>query len=162
MMNKIEQLDHAMVSYNQGDIARINHAHAVHDYAKIIGSQEEISKKELFILESAAILHDIGIKVCEEKYNSTSGKLQEKEGSIVAKKILENLNYENIDRILFLIGHHHSYDNISGIDYQILIEADLIVNFKEENTPKKTIKKLYESIFKTKTGKQLCEDIFKI
>ena len=161
-MNKIEELDSAMAKYNHGDIARINHARDVHNYAKIIGRQEEISKKEMFILESAAILHDIGIKVCEEKYNSTSGKLQEKEGPIVAKKILEDLNYENIDRILFLIGHHHSYNDISGIDYQILIEADLIVNFKEENTPKKTIKKLYESIFKTKTGKQLCKDIFKI
>ena len=161
-MNKIEELDSAMAKYNHGDITRINHARDVHNYAKIIGRQEEISKKEMFILESAAILHDIGIKVCEEKYNSTSGKLQEKEGPIVAKKILEDLNYENIDRILFLIGHHHSYNDISGIDYQILIEADLIVNFKEENTPKKTIKKLYKSIFKTKTGKQLCEDIFKI
>ena len=161
-MTKIEQLDSAMVSYNHGNTARINHAHAVHNYAKIIATQEEISKKEMFILENAAILHDIGMKVCEEKYNSTSGKLQEKEGPIVSKIILEDLNYENIDRILFLIGHHHSYNDISGIDYQILIEADLIVNFKEENTPKKTIKKLYESIFKTKTGKQLCEDIFKI
>ncbi len=161
-MNKIEELDYAMVNYNQGDIARINHARDVHNYAKIIGVEEEISEKDLFILESAAILHDIGIKVCEEKYNSTSGKLQEKEGPIVAKEILENLNYENIHRILFLIGHHHSYDNISGIDYQILIEADLIVNFKEENTPKKTIKKLYERVFKTKAGKKLCEDIFKI
>ena len=148
-----------MAKYNHGDIARINHAHAVHNYAKIIATQEEISKKEMFILENAAILHDIGMKVCEEKYNSTSGKLQEKEGPIVSKIILEDLNYENIDRILFLIGHHHSYNDISGIDYQILIEADLIVNFKEENTPKKTIKKLYESIFKTKTGKQLCEKL---
>ena len=122
-------------------------------------NQKSKHEYELFNLESAAILHAIGIKVCEEKYNSTSGKLQEKEGPIVAKKILEDLNYENIDRILFLIGHHHSYNDISGIDYQILIEADLIVNFKEENTPKKTIKKLYESIFKTKTGKQLCEKL---
>ena len=111
---------------------------------------EKVNEYDLFNLESAAILHDIGIKVCEKKYNSTEGKLQEKEGPAVAREILENLDYKNINRILFLIGHHHTYINVSGLDYQILIEADLLVNFEEENTSKENIKKVYENIFKTK------------
>ena len=123
---------------------------------------EKVNEYDLFNLESAAILHDIGIKVCEKKYNSTEGKLQEKEGPAVAREILENLDYKNINRILFLIGHHHTYINVSGLDYQILIEADLLVNFEEENTSKEDIKKVYENIFKTKTGKKFCREIFDI
>lgn len=63
---------------------------------------------------------------------------------------------------MFLIGHHHTYINVSGLDYQILIEADLLVNFEEENTSKEDIKKVYENIFKTKTGKKFCREIFDI
>lgn len=87
---------------------------------------------------------------------------RKKEGPAVAREILENLDYKNINRILFLIGHHHTYINVSGLDYQILIEADLLVNFEEENTSKEDIKKVYENIFKTKTGKKFCREIFDI
>ena len=31
---------------------------------------------------------------------------------------------EQIERVKYLVGHHHTYDNIDGLDYQILIEAD--------------------------------------
>jgi uncharacterized protein len=161
-MNKIVLLTKEMIKYNHGDKKRINHALKVHSYAKTIASLEKINEYDLFNLESAAILHDIGIKVCEEKYDSSNGKLQEKEGPAVAREILEKLNYENINRILFLIGHHHTYTNVLGMDYQILIEADFLVNFEEENTSKEAIKKVYENIFKTKTGKEFCREIFNI
>ena len=162
IMNKIVLLTKEMIKYNHGDKKRINHALKVHSYAKTIASLEKINEYDLFNLESAAILHDIGIKVCEEKYDSSNGKLQEKEGPAVAREILEKLNYENINRILFLIGHHHTYTNVLGMDYQILIEADFLVNFEEENTSKEAIKKVYENIFKTKTGKEFCREIFNI
>ncbi len=162
IMNKKALLTKEMIKYNHGDKKRINHALKVHSYAKTIASLEKINEYDLFNLESAAILHDIGIKVCEEKYDSSNGKLQEKEGPTVAREILEKLNYENINRILFLIGHHHTYTNILGMDYQILIEADFLVNFEEENTSKEAIKKVYKNIFKTKTGKEFCREIFNI
>ena len=161
-MNKIAPLIQKMIKYNHGNAKRINHALKVHNYAKTIAILEKVNEYDLFILESAAILHDIGIKVCEKKYNSTEGKLQEKEGPAVPREILENLDYKIINRILFLIGHHHTYINVSGLDYQILIEADLLVNFEEENTSKEDIKKVYENIFKTKTGKKFCREIFDI
>ena len=47
-----------------------------------------------------------------------------------------------------------------GIDYQILVEADFLVNFLEDNVPKENIRKVYETIFKTETGKQMCEEMF--
>lgn len=156
-MNKIAPLIQKMIAYNHGDAKRISHALKVHNYTKTIAILEKVNEYDLFNLESAAILHDIGIKVCEKKYNSTEGKLQEKEGPAVAREILENLDYKNINRILFLIGHHHTYINVSGLDYQILIEADLLVNFEEENTSKEDIKRFMKIFLKQKQEKNFAE-----
>ena len=158
----LEPLILKMISYDHGSPERIQHFLKVHSFAKTIAVFEHLDEKTLFITEAAAIVHDIGIRLCLEKYGDGNGKLQEKEGPAVAREILENLDYKNINRILFLIGHHHTYINVSGLDYQILIEADLLVNFEEENTSKEDIKKVYENIFKTKTGKKFCREIFDI
>ena len=158
----LEPLILKMISYDHGSPERIQHFLKVHSFAKTIAVSEHLDEKTLFITEAAAIVHDIGIRLCLEKYGDGNGKLQEKEGPAVAREILENLDYKNINRILFLIGHHHTYINVSGLDYQILIEADLLVNFEEENTSKEDIKKVYENIFKTKTGKKFCREIFDI
>ena len=34
------------------------------------------------------------------------------------------------ERVAYLIGHHHTYDKIEGMDYQILVEADFLVNIQ--------------------------------
>ena len=36
-----------------------------------------------------------------------------------------------MNQVAYLVGHHHSPEQIEGIDYQILIEADYIVNASE-------------------------------
>ena len=89
-----------------------------------------MDERTLRILEAAAYVHDIGIRNAERKYGKCGGKLQEQEGPIIAQKMLSQLGFENyiVERICFLIGHHHTYDNIDGLDYQILVEADFLVN----------------------------------
>ncbi len=116
----------------------------------------------LFILEAAAYTHDIGIKPAEEKYGSSDGKLQEQEGPIVAQKMLSELGFENyiIDRICYLIGHHHTYDNVEGLDYQVLIEADFLVNLYEDDINRNGIESAYKNIFRTDTGKRIFEEMF--
>lgn len=163
-MNKIANLTLKMIKYNCGDKRRIAHAIKVHDYSQTIGKLENLSKRDQLILESGAILHDIGIKVCEEKYGACGGKLQEKEGPHVALPILKELEYEkeDIDKILYLIANHHSYNNITTDVHQILIEADFLVNLEEENTSKKAILKVYNKIFKTETGRRICKNLFNL
>ncbi|NLP26108.1 MAG: HD domain-containing protein, partial [Clostridiales bacterium] len=116
-----------MITYFSGDAKRINHFLKVHSYAKLIMEQENIDSKMHDIIEIAALTHDIGIKVCEQKYNTCSEKYQEIMGPAVAKKLLTELGYDEnlIERVCYLIGHHHTYIDIDGIDYQILIESDL-------------------------------------
>ena len=40
-----------------------------------------------------------------------------------------------IERVCYLIGHHHTYTGIEGRDYQILVEADFLVNLYEDGRP---------------------------
>ena len=151
-----------MISYYKGDVRRINHFLKVYSFSKTIGELEKLDKDTQFILEVAAAMHDIGIKISEEKYNSSAGKYQELEGPFLAKEMLTRLNFPKdiIDRICFLIGHHHTYSNIEGIDYQILVEADFLVNIYEDAINKDSIKSIKEKIFKTKSGIKILNDLY--
>ena len=62
---------------------------------------------------------------------------------------------EQVDRVSYLVGHHHNLHNIEGIDYQILIEADYIANASENGYDTKTILKFRDFVMKTNSGKQL-------
>ena len=158
----INKVTTAMIDYYKGDPKRIQHFTKVHSYARLIGIGEELDDASLFILEAAAYTHDIGIRVAEEKYGRCDGKLQEQEGPIIAQKMLSQLGFENyiVERICFLIGHHHTYDNIDGLDYQILVEADFLVNLYEDDAGNRAIDKAYKRIFKTETGKKIFRLMF--
>ena len=163
-MIDIEKLTALAIAYDAGDAKRIQHFCKVHSYAKLIAETENVDKKCLFIIETAALTHDIGIHVCEEKYGNCNGKLQEKEGPAIAKKLLEKLGFDKdvSDRVQYLIAHHHTYDNIDGIDYQILVEADFLVNIMESDLSKEATLKAYHTIFKTTCGKTICKEMFGI
>lgn len=161
-MTDNDRLLFEMMEFDKGDPARTQHLMKVYEYAHLIGVGENIAKGEARILEAAAILHDIGILPCERKYGYCNGKLQEEEGPVFAKEILERNGYskEETDRICYLIGHHHTYTDVDGIDYRILIEADFLVNAFEEFSSKEAILKMKEKIFRTKSGKRLLEQNF--
>ena len=55
---------------------------------------------------------------------------------------------EVIERVSYLVGHHHSYDQIEGMDYQILVEADFIVNMYEDAESEENCRKVCKRIFK--------------
>ncbi len=159
---QLDDLFMDMIAYYDGDPKRIQHFTKAHSYARLIGIGEELDDASLFILEAAAYTHDIGIRVAEEKYGRCDGKLQEQEGPIIAQKMLSQLGFENyiVERICFLIGHHHTYDNIDGLDYQILVEADFLVNLYEDDAGNRAIDKAYKRIFKTETGKKIFRLMF--
>ena len=65
-----------------------------------------------------------------------------------------------MDRICFLIGHHHTYNHIDGLDYQILVEADFLVNLYEDNCSQHAIDAACKNIFKTQAGISLLRDMY--
>ena len=124
-----ETLYREMMAYDAGDPARIQHFVKVHSFAQAIGKAEKLEEEVQFILECAALVHDIGIKPAEAKYGKSDGKFQEQEGPAEAEKMMRVLGFEEavIERVSYLVGHHHTYTNIDGMDYQILVEADFLV-----------------------------------
>lgn len=162
MKEKISIIINEMIKYYAGDPRRVNHFLKVFSFAKSIGELENLDKAAQEVLEVAAVMHDIGIKVSEEKYNSSAGNYQEIEGPPVAKEMLLGLDYESkfIDRVCYLIGHHHTYSKIDGIDYQILIEADFLVNIYEDEIKMPQIQSIKEKYFKTKAGTVFLDNLY--
>lgn len=158
----INQLHMEMIALYAGDAQRIQHFCKVHSYAKLIAQMEKVDEKTQFIIETVALTHDIGIHKCEEKYGSSSGEFQEKEGPALAEKLLADLNFDEkvSERVQYLIAHHHTYTDIDGVDYQILVEADFLVNMFENGSSKEEVQKVYDHIFRTQFGKKICRDMF--
>ena len=151
-----------MIGYFGKDIVRINNALKLYTFARNIALFENLSEQQFRVLEISSILHDIGIKVSELKYGSSAGNYQELEGPPVALKLLEefSLHSDVIERVSFLIGNHHSYEKINGIDFQILIEADFLVNIFEDNYTTDQIETVKIKYFKTKTGIKYITSIY--
>ena len=154
----IRKLYIEMIKLYQGDAKRIHHFTKVNAYGKLIAELEQVSPETYFIIDAATLTHDIGIHTCEEKYGNCNGKLQEQEGPSYARKMLKELKYDeaDIERICYLVGHHHTYTNIDGIDYQILVEADFLVNFYEDELRQDSIQTAFDKIFRTESGKTIC------
>lgn len=65
-----------------------------------------------------------------------------------------------MNRVAYLVEHHHSPEQIDGIDYQILIEADYIVNASEGRYGQQTIRSFMEHTMKTSAGIRLTKTVF--
>ena len=159
---RIEKLLTAMMEYDQGDVPRIQHFVKVYEFARMIGLMEGLDSKTQFTLESAAVVHDIGIHISEQKYGSSSGKYQELEGPAEAKKLLDGLEWpaDVTERVCYLVGHHHTYHDMDGMDYQILVEADFLVNLFEDKVSPEGCRNAYHKIFRTESGKRLYQTMY--
>ena len=156
-----ERIALEMKKYFGTDFKRVHHAIKVARFA------EQILKMEggnPLVVIGAAYLHDIGIHEAERKHGSTAGNYQELEGPAIAKEILEKVNVEKemTDEICDIVGHHHSPRDEETLNFQILYEADWLVNLEEEGISKdrEKVEKVIAKQFKTVTGKQLAEKLY--
>ena len=160
----ISQIMEKMISCSNGNIHDIEHLTHVWTYAKTIGELEELDGETQFILEVSAITHDIACPLCREKYGSASGKRQEEEGPALVRDFLADTDMTpaQIERVAYLVGHHHTLHDIDGLDYQILIEADYIVNACEGGYDKETVRAFMEKFMRTGSGRRLARAVFQI
>ena len=162
--NLVSIVKDKMIEYYAGDSRRVHHFLKVHSFAKLIAELENMQPDELEVLEIAALTHDIGIKNAELKYGYNNGRLQEQEGPPEARRLLREAGAgeASVERACYLVAHHHTYRNIDGLDYQILVEADFLVNMYEDKADADTIRKAYDYIFATEKGKRLCRQLFSL
>jgi len=162
MDNCIAKVASAMMLKNSGDRRRIEHSLKVYTYARLLGQTELLDDELLEIVEITALLHDIGIHVSERKYGKCSSQDQENEGPPVAREILSEFDFSPavVDRVCFIISKHHTFTAIDGIDFQLLVEADFLVNASEEDISDLQIRNFAKNIFKSETGYKFLQMLF--
>jgi hypothetical protein len=161
-MSIVNDIAEAMIRHEAGCRSRVAHFLKVAAYARLIASQETDDSQLCQLIELAALTHDIGIKPSLAKYGSATGPQQEKEGPPLAQILFADtgLAQEQTSRICWLIGHHHTLQPIDGLDHQIIIEADFLVNADEGALPIASVKKFRDEHFRTKTGTRLLNLLF--
>ena len=156
-MDRVQEAIRAMIDWERGEPHRIQHFLKVHSFCRYIGQEEGLAGEELEHLELAGVVHDIGIRPAEEKFGKNDGPIQEREGVEPARQLLRGIGVEEAvaERIAFLVGHHHTLTGVDGIDWQILLEADFLVNSQEKAMPLSAIRRAEETFFRTERGRKL-------
>ncbi|MCX6154144.1 MAG: HD domain-containing protein [Candidatus Kapabacteria bacterium] len=142
-----------------------DHTLKVYEFTQKIIQGENIDQNTSELIRVAAILHDIGSTQAFIKHGSKKGKFQELEGPAVVQRILQyqNVTVEIIERVSYIVGHHHTMSAIDGLDFQVIWEADALVNIADELTfleDKERLGKHIEKNFSTFTGKKLAEEMY--
>lgn len=136
-----------MKQYHRGDVDKIQHFVRVYTLAKSIGELERLGDEEQLDVELAAVVHNV-----------------EGDRIPVVRDILREceIGDEAAMKVCHMVENIENYDHIGTLDHQILIEAKLIVDFKEQNTPEKEIIRKAEDIFITNTGKLFLKRAFNL
>lgn len=160
---EITDLISKIIRHYDGRLSDIHHTMAVYSFALTIARGEKADSKTMEIIEASSILHDIACPLCRKKYGDVDGKHQETESPGLVREFLKDTGYTDdfIERMAFLTGHHHTVTGIDSLDWQILVEADYLVNAYEMNLGIDNIKNTYEKVFRTATGKAMLKDIYK-
>ena len=151
-----------MAAYPGNTMHDVNHLVKVHAWARAIADGEGLDEITREITEIAAIVHDIACPLCREKYGSALAKKQEEEGEILAREFLADCGLlpRTVERICFLVAHHHTLTGVDGMDWQILLEADYIVNADESRFSRENMENFVSRIFKTDTGRKIMRNLY--
>ena len=96
----VSEIMKKMMDFSEGNLHDINHFMKVYGFAKTIGELEKLDGETQFVLEVAAITHDIACPLCREKYGSTNGKYQEQEGMPLVRAFLADAENQNTLKLL--------------------------------------------------------------
>lgn len=150
------------IDYNGSDRRRINHLIKVTGFAQDLAYDEKIGEDDRFTLLAAAMLHDIGAHEAERQYGSADAEKQEELGPDIIRELLEpsDLGIFEIEAICILVRTHHHYGMLENIMHQLLVEADFLVNLDETNASAEEIRRVYDTIFKSESGRKRLKTLY--
>lgn len=148
MNGNINDVALKMKEHLGADPERVQHFVRVYTLARTIGELERLPEVEQRTLELSAIVRTV------------SGD----DRIAVVKEMLLSSGYsdDTAMRVCHIVEHHDDYDHISGLDHQILVEAEYIVLFKERSTPVSEILRIAEQRFFTNYGRAFLKKAFGI
>lgn len=146
-----------MITCCKGSAHDVNHFLKVYAYARTIGKLTGLDEETQRIVEIASIVHDIACPLCREKYGRADGYLQEQESEALLRPFLAgyDLPEKVLERVIFLVCHHHTMTGVDGLDWLILLEADFLVNAEENAMSTLQIQSAREAFFRTEAGLEL-------
>lgn len=147
MKEKINRVALATKEYFKGDEIKAQHFARVYTLSKTIGELEKLPIPVLETLVLSSIVHEI--------YEDDIEKVKE----LLVSCDIDN---DSINRVCFIVEHKNDYEHITGLDHQILVEADFIVHIKEENMPEEKIIEIGNKYFFTNYGRAFLKKAFGI
>lgn len=166
MSDKVAKAVSKMVTFYEREsqvvVHDVNHFMKVWGFARTIGILEGLDPVAQETLELAAVAHDIACPLCRRKYGQADGRHQELEGEELTRQFYEefHLPEEQLERICYIVAHHHSFSGVQGLDYQIMLEADFLVNAGESEVSLDGILNFLEKVFRTGTGIRLLNQMY--
>lgn len=151
-----------MINFYAGSLHDVEHFLKVHAYAALIGRLQGLDERTQTTLEIAAIVHDIACPLCRAKYGAAYGDKQEIESEALLRPFLEEFALESdiLERVVYLVCHHHTTEGVNGEDYQILLEADFLVNASEQGLRCEAVAQFKERVARTDAAKALFDSIY--
>lgn len=154
----------ALTEHFGEDVRRINHALKVLGFAERIIEGENVPAAMREVIVITALLHDTGIKEAERKYHSSAGPYQEQEGPAIVRAIMARRQEPQalVERVAYIVGGHHTAAKNDGLDFQIIWEADLLVNIEEDGLVenKEKLPFIIEKNFCTATGGKIARETY--
>ena len=151
-----------MVDFSAGNLHDVDHLLHVFGLAKAIAEGEGLDAETLHVIELAAVVHDIACPLCRKKYGSAPGKLQERESAPLVREFFAGTDepQETVERIAWVVSHHHTYEPVEGAVHQVILEADWLVNTSEGVRDGRPAPTRPAPFFATRTGLGLFAAMF--
>lgn len=139
-----------MKEFYGSDEQKVRHFVSIYTLAKTIGELEKLPEQTQEFLEISALVCNIA----ENENNKAS----------IANNILKSLDmeFDITDRVCYILEHYTDFEHITGLDHQILLEAHMIVDFKEKGADRQKIIKCADKYFMTNYGKAFIKKAFNI
>ena len=160
----VDRLECRMLKYyTLKDPSQIVHTLCVREYTRLLARQEGYAAHQVSLLEIAALLHDIGCPQSKEKYGNSLPFNQEREGAVIAAEWLQQeVGLESSERewVVAVVGSHHQFKRSRELGFQVLFEADMIVNIQEGYYDRSQLWHYYDKMITTLSGQRLYRLLF--
>lgn len=162
---RVQQTMKRMIDYYAAcDSTQIAHTLCVHEYTRMLAMRERYDERKRGLLEIAALLHDIGCPSAKWKYGDSLPIHQQQEGMCIAADWFASdpswLDTQEAQWVVDVVGAHHNAVQAEVLGFEVLYEADLIVNLFEGYYPVDYADVYYHKMVRTKSGKQLFRQLF--
>ena len=149
--------------YADRDVSQIAHTLCVVAYTHLLAVSEAYDSGRIQRLEMAALLHDIGCPDAQLKYGNSLPVNQQKEGVRIVAEWSAHEPFASPDDaqwIAQVVATHHNALKAVELGFEVLFEADLIVNLLEGYYPIEQAAALLHNAVRTPSGKALFSRLF--